>query len=64
MSNEKEFPKVTISWDDTANAKLPKSVQKWTFYDFNIFRNLLEIDIIPPKFDGLKTNKKGEFVNG
>lgn len=45
--NNKEFPSVGINWDNTANAKLPKSVQKWTLYNLNIFRDLIQSDHNP-----------------
>jgi len=47
MSNEKSCASTSINWDNTANAKNSISVQKWTLYDINIFRNLIEIDNIP-----------------
>jgi hypothetical protein len=42
MNNEeKNFQKTNINWEEWANAKLPKSVQKWTLNKLNIFRNLI-----------------------
>ena len=34
--------KTNINWEEWANAKLPKSAQKWTLYNLNIIRNLIK----------------------
>lgn len=41
MSNEEKLTKVGINCEEWANAKLTKSVQKWTLNKLNIFRDLV-----------------------
>ena len=42
---EKGISKMSINWEERANAKLPKSVLKWTLNKLNIFRNLIKLNI-------------------
>jgi len=41
MNNEKSCASTSINCEEWANAKLPKSVQKWTLNKLNIFRDLI-----------------------
>ena len=42
MEDKKEkLPSTSIQCEEWANAKLPKSVQKWTLNKLNIFRDLI-----------------------
>lgn len=38
---ENSYHKINLNWEEWANAKLPKSVQKWTLNKLNIFRDLI-----------------------
>ena len=42
MNKNESFANVRINCEEWANAKLPKSVQKWTLYKYNIFRDLIK----------------------
>lgn len=44
-NNKGGFSKMSINWEERANAKLPKSVLKWTLNKLNIFRNLIKLNI-------------------
>ena len=38
---DNSYHKINLNCEEWANAKLPKSVQKWTLNKLNIFRDLI-----------------------